>query len=295
MADEPVTSVSLEEPGEYVGPGQTSTPAPETPAPDAEPEPEGVVFNTNGEKLVPLKALREERGKRKESEKALSAKDEEINALKPKALRYDEAAQYLEQAKPIIERIRQQGVAPQQAAPVVDPAIEAEAVEYAKDFDLFTPEGKPDTARAMRILKRNDERAGRLAKEAVAPLQQHTAEQQSKALYHQYVNAPEVNGIKIDPEVLAQVWRTVPAHIAAQPNVAEVLYNTALGIQVRAGKGTKAPLAPVVTTESLGSGGAQPESFTHVDDKFLQASGMSKKAFTETRDRYKPGVTNSLE
>ena len=295
MDETAVASMSLE-PAEMVNPGapaaETPPPAPETPpppAPVAEDEPEGTIAAADGQKYVPLGAVKAERERRKEAEGKLT----ELEPLRQKAQKYDEAKDYLETARPYIEKARADLQRPQ--TPAVDPALEAEAIEYAKDFDLFTPEGKHDVARAMRIMKRNDERSAKQAQQAVSPILQTEAQRQSLGLYQHYLNQPEVNGVKVDPKFLAEQWQMVPQEISADPKVAQVLFINAIGRQILSGhKPISAPPPPLVT-ESVGHGRPSEVTLTEDSEKFLRASGMQPKEFKETRERYKPGQSNSLE
>lgn len=292
-------SMSLEESPEIVAPAGTVTPPAQEPvetppAAQEEPDPEGTVVIPQG-KVVPLTALQAERAKRKEADKLLSAKDQEIAAIKEKAQKYDEAAAYLQQAKPYIEKAKadfqRQSAPPEPQGPLT----EAEAVEYAKDFDLYTSDGKPDIARAQRIAARHEKLSERKAQQAVSPILQTEAQRQSNALFQHYAQQPEINGVKIDSQVLAQVWQTVPPDMIVQPGVAEVLFNNALAIQIRSGKVAKPAPPPVVPTESLGGGAAAPAPLSDVSQRFMSAAGIQKKTFTELREQFKPGQSNSLE
>ncbi len=304
MSEEIVGSVSLEEPT-IVGPGQpvVETPPVEAPAaPVVEEEPEGTITTPAG-KVVPLAALQAERGKRKEAESKLLA-DTEVAALRDKAAKYDQTAAYVQQAQPIIEAIRSRPdlvqLAKQPATKPPEPAgplSEQEAVEYAKDFDLYTADGKPDVGRAQRIAKRNADINARQMQQTVAPLVQSEAQRTSTALYQRYLNTPEVNGYKIDARYLSEAWNTVPPEmIAANPQVGEVLFRTALANQLLAGHKPAAVSAPpVIPTEPVGGGKPGEVVLTPIDEKFLSASGMKRADFQTTANAYKAGQSNSLE
>lgn len=299
--DAPTMSVSLEE---SEAPA-VETPPPAAPVAEAAPvspsantedaEPEGVVVAT-GEKYVPLAAVKAERERRKTAETNLSAKDQEIASLREKASKYDEAASYLQQAKPYIEKakadLQRQNTPPETQGPLSP----AEAEEYARDFDLYTADGKPDVTRAQRIAARHEKMSQRQAQQTVAPILQTEAQRTANALYQKYLNAPEVNGVKVDPRFLAEVWNIVPADmIAANPNVAETLYRTAIGNQMLAGhKPVQAP-PPVVPTESVGTGAQKDKPLGDMSQRFQQASRMKAADFKTTRESYTPGVANSLE
>lgn len=294
-------SMSLEEAPEVVTPAVTTPPV-ETPAPATEEaDPDGTISGAGGIKFVPLGAVKAERERRQAAEKAVKDKDTEVAGLKEKAQRYDEASQYLEQARPIIEKIKARpdilklaDQPPAPVTPVVDPAAEAEAVEYAKNFDLYTPEGKPDVPRAMRIIKFHDDRAAKQAQQAVHPILKTEAERQAQANFQHFVNQPEVNGYKIDPRLLREAFDNV-GEVAADPRVAQVLFMNTLGRQIIAGHKPITAPPPVVPTEALGGQVSQERPLTETSQRFMSAAGISKKSFTELREQFKPGQTNSLE
>lgn len=315
MAEEIATmGLSLDEPGEIVNPG--AQPPAEPPAEPAQPppaaaapppaeddaDPEGTIAAATGEKYVPLSALQAERGKRKESTRTLTAKETEIAGLKQKAQLYDEAAGYIQQAKPYIDALRanpglvqqiQQPPKPQEPA---GPLSDAEAVEYAKDFDLYTPDGKPDVARAQKIASRHDKMAERRAQQMVAPLVQNEVQRTSAGLYQQMLSRPEVNGVKVDATMLAEAFNTLNnAGVPITKDVAEVLFMNTIGRQILSGhKPTAAPPPPLVT-EGVGAGRPAEVSLNSQSERMLSASGIKRDTFMETRNGYKPGQHNSLE
>jgi len=295
--EQPTMNVSLEEPSEITSP--PLAPAAETPPdpPDATPlvddslEPEAVAA-ANGEQYVPLKAVKAERERRKEAENLAKQRDAEIAALKPKAEEFERAKSYLEQARPYIEKARQDLARPAQTTPAVDPALE----QYAKDFDLYTAEGKPDVTRAQRIMQFHDDRASKLAQQHMAPLVQHEANRTAQSLYQQYVSRPEVNGIKIDGRLLAEAFNMVgPELIAQNPAVAEVLYQNTIARQFLSGQRPMTAPAPVVPTESLGSNSAPEERLSSVAERMREAASIKTDDYKAIRGRYKAGQSNSLE
>lgn len=295
-------SMSLEEPQEIVTPAVTT---PQEPAPAAVPEdadPDGTIAGAGGVKFVPLGAVKAERERRQAAEKAAKDKDAEVAGLKEKAQRYDEASQYLEQARPIIEKIKARPdilkLADQPPAPVAEPQgplTPQEAIEYAKDFDLYKADGAPDVDRAQRIAKRHSDMNARQTQAAIHPILQTEAQRQSTALYQQYLQQPEINGIKIDPKFLAETWNSVPPEVSADPRVAQVLFMNTIGRQLLSGQKPILAPAPVVPTESLGGPANTDRPLSETSQRFMSAAGISKKQFTELREQFKPGQSNSLE
>lgn len=297
------TGLSLEQPGEIVGVTETP-PEPQTPPePPPNPEdadPEGTITGEGGIKFVPLGAVIAERGKRKEAEGKLK----DLPTLQQKAAAYDSASAYLEQARPVIEAVKRRPdlirLAQEPAPPPAEPAgplTLQEAEEFAKDLQLYLPDGKLDVATAQRIAARQDRIAERRATATVAPLQQTEATRQSSAYFAHYASQKDPSGnALVDVNVLREVWAGVPPEMSAKPEVAQVLYLTAMGKQVVEGKAPRitAP-PPVVPTESVG--GVKPPSgdLSETELKFMRAGGMKREEFIKVRDQYKPGSAFKFE
>lgn len=278
----------------------TPTAEPQAPAaqveaqtPPANPEdadPEGTVVDQGGQKLIPLSALAAAR------QAARDAKAEAA-ALKGKAEKLDQIAGEWQAAQPYIERAKQMVAnqpPPKQAA---GPLTDQDAIEYAKDLDLFTPDGQPDVARAQRLAARQEAIARGQAQQFVTPLVQHNAQTQSRTFLEQAAAFKDQKGNQVDRATLEKVWASVPPELSAQPNVAGVLWRVALAEQVLAGnyRGASPPPPPVTHSDALGGGGHAPASLTSMDHAFRSAADMSEKDFTATRERYQPGRVNSLE
>lgn len=291
MSELPDGAISLED--DPAPPQLENTAPPPVEAPAAPPnpddaDPEGVVVNQGGEKLVPLSALVAER----QAKAALKA---ENATLRPKAEQAENIAREWQAVQPIIQRAQQQQQPPPKPA---GPLSADEAVEYARDLDLFTADGKPDVDRAQRLAARHEKLADRQAQAQMAPLLQHTAQGQSRNNFEQAAAFKDAHGHQIDRGILETVWNAVPSEMSAQPQIAAVLYRQALAETVLAGKyrGAAPPPPPPVThTESLGGGNAVPQTLNSIDHQFRQASDMSEKQFTAIRSKYQPGGTNSLE
>jgi hypothetical protein len=141
-------SVSLEDDNPSLE-SLSQPPEPEPPAPEPPPqaaanpddvEPEGVVVNPSGEKLVPLKALVATREKAREKDAALEAKEQEIIALREKATKYDQVAGEWQAAQPLLQQLRNGSYQP---APQ-KPQVNEKAAEYAKFLDLYKSDGTPE-------------------------------------------------------------------------------------------------------------------------------------------------------
>lgn len=291
MSEMPAGAMSLED-----DPTPAPEPEPQAPAPEAEPapvaaadpDPEGTVVNPGGEKLVPLSAvaaLRQEK----------QALKQQIDQLRPKAEKVDQVVAEWQAAQPLIQRALYQPQAPPPPAPA-GPLSEQEAIEYAKELDLYTPEGKPDTGRAQRIAARNESLAERKAAAMVAPLHQQTAEAQSDAnLAAVMAHAQKTRAV--DPAIVQEVWKIVPREMSARPDVAKVLWHVAHSQSVLAGR-VAAPVTappPPVITESVGGDKSKPAALTATAQAFRQAADITPKEYEKIASRYEPGKANSLE
>jgi hypothetical protein len=185
---------------------------------------------------------------------------------------------------------------PRQAEKPAGPLSEADAVEYAKDLDLYKTDGTPDIARAQRLAARQEALADRKAQQYIQPLQQQSAQQQSAANLQVVSTWKDQTGATVDPAILKELWQTMPPEMTAQPNIAAVMYRVAIGETVLRGKHKTPtqPPPPVVETASLGGQSARPELSTF-ERNFIGATDMKPKEYEEISGRFKPGERNSLE
>lgn len=292
MSEMPAGAMSLEDDPTPAPEPEPQAPAPvDPPAPvaAADADPEGTVVNPGGEKLVPLSAvsaLRQEK----------QALKQQIEQLRPKAEKVDQVVAEWQAAQPLIQRALYQPQAPPPPAPA-GPLSDQEAVEYAKELDLYTPEGKPDTGRAQRIAARNESLAERKAQAMVAPLHAQTADAQSNANLAAAIAHADKQKMGVDPGILRQVWSIVPKEMSARPDVAGVLWRVALAESVMAGN-FRAPVnapPPPVMTESVGGDRSKPAALTATAQAFRQAADITPKEYEKIASRYEPGKANSLE
>lgn len=277
---------------------EAAPPAPATPPPAEDTDPEGTIEGTGGVKFVPLGAVVETRGKLKETKAALEAKEAELAQYREKASKLDAIQQEWNAVQPLIQQVRNGTYQP--PAPVQKPAgplSPQEAVEYAKDLDLYKADGTPDVDRAQRLASRQEAIAQRQTQAAIAPFQQQTAQQQSATLFEQAAGWKDKAGATVDRETLRQVWAMVPPEVSSQPNVASVLYRVAVAESMMQGKykGAPTPPPPVVPTESLGGGIPGRSELSTVEKNFLSAVDMKPKEYEDISSRFKPGERNSLE
>lgn len=264
---------------------------PETPPPVAatteDTDPEGTVVNPGGEKLVPLGALAATRQQLRAEKEARERIEAETEAAKREL---EQIRGDWQRVQPLITQLRQ-------PPPAVVPQVDAEAVQYARDLDLYKADGQPDVERARRILDHNARLADDRVKQAVQPLYQQTAQQQSAANFQTAANFTDKNGVKVDKAILQRIWGLVPPELSANPETAGVLYRQAVAEMVLSGAyktPTQAPAPPVIT-ESLGGNTSQSKELTALDRNMLTAASIKPKDYESIAANYKPGQTNALE
>lgn len=301
MSDVAPGSVSLEDDNS----AQFDAPPPTPEAPAATPpepvasedtEPEGVVVNPNGEKLVPLNVVADLRGKVRETKSALEAKDAEIAALKDIKAKYDQVAGEWQAVQPLIQQLKNQPPPPPATPKPAGPLSPQDAIEYAKDLDLYKADGTPDVDRAQRLAARQQTLAQQSAQQLVQPIYAHTAQQQSRLQLEQMAQMKGPNGIAVDRGTLEQIWGMIAPEMSARPEVAAMLWRQALAETVLNGK-YKAPVTappPPVQTESLG-GTAPVRELSQIDRNMMQAATIKPKEYETISANFKPGQSNSLE
>lgn len=301
MSDLNPGSVSLEE--SEAPPPAVETPAvvtetPPPPAPAVDDDPEGTIEGSGGVKFVPLGAVVETRGKLKEAKAEIEARDAKIAELSKKAELADKIKNEWDAVQPLVQSLRNGTYQPPK--PVEKPAgplSAQEAIEYAKDLDLYKADGTPDVDRAQRLAARTEALADRRAEARVAPLHQQTALQQSTVLRQQIGQIKDASGQVVNQAYLDKVFAGVPPEMAARPEIASVLYYAAKGMEAHEGKGSKAitPPPPVVTTESLSNATPGRSELSQFERNFIQSADMKPKEYETISSRYKPGERNELE
>jgi hypothetical protein len=292
VAPEPVTP-----------PVEAQTPLEQAPPVQEDPEPEGTVEIPQG-KVVPLAALQGERAAKREADAARQRAEAEANDLKQKlgAIQNE-----WNQVQPLIQQLRSGQIPPRlqpkpPTPPSKGPLSDQEAIEYARDLDLYKSDGSPDVDRAQRLAARQAAISQKSAQAEVQPLKELTAQQRSNAYFQHYAGLKDKAGQPmVDPKILRDVWLWAPAELSSQEGVAQVLFNQAIAESVIQGKykgfTVQAPTAPPPPVHSEGLGGGNPGKTepSAFDRRAMEAANLSQKDYTEIANRFKPGERNSLE
>ncbi len=266
-------------------------PAPEpvlTPEPVPEPEEPGAVV-VGDQKLIPLSALLSEREKSK--------------GLREKADQFDQMSGYVAQAKPYIEFLQAhpdvmtRALAPAPVAAPVAPAVDPMAEQLAKTLDLYTPEGKPDTARAQSLMTLIDTVAEQKAEAKVKPIADRTLKSKADENFQRALVTVAPNGHRVDPTVLRGLWDKLPAAVTADEQVASILVYSALGYDVMhkpVGTAT-APLPTPVVTEGNTGRQSTPVALSTFDERIAAHRGIAPAKYGELLTGFTKGRPSALE
>jgi len=292
MSDEGL--VNLEEDGPAVEaafpaePAAAEAPATEAPVEAAAEQPAEVeAVEVAGQRYVPagvLRELQEERKQRKELQKQNADLDAYARDSRP----------YVEflKANPGLINGRQQQAQP--AAPqqeTADPQTEA----LAKTLDLYTPEGKPDLARAGTIRQMMTATAQQIAQQTIAPMREESDQTKSARNFQVALGIKSADGRSPSQQALAQIWRTMPASQTADPNVASILALTALGLDSVSTKPLPAaPAQAPLVTEGQGGGPRRP-SLSAMEQSIARDRGMKEADWAANTKGFTPGRANQLE
>jgi hypothetical protein len=289
MSDEGL--INLEDDGP-VQPPVSPAPSGEAPpvaaaeqVPAAPPEEPEDAVEVGGQKYVPVGAVIAERKARQ--------------ALQAKAERVDELEKYARDSQPYVEFLKanpglisgRQPAAPTPQPEHVDPQTEA----LAKTLDLYTPEGKPDLARAGTIRQMMTATAQQIAQATIAPIQEESAQTRSARNFQVALQIKDKDGRSPSQAALMQIWRTMPASQTADPNVASILALTALGLDsVHQARPPVASALPPLITEGQGAA-PRRASLSSLEQSIARDRGITEAKWAENTKGFAPGKANQLE
>ena len=271
-----------------------------TPQPEADPEPEGVIevsVADQKQRVVPVTVIAAERQRVRAAEREKVTK--EYEPLKAKAALADQLQQDVQALQPHIDYLKAHPELLQREQPPELQAVSDEDAErYARDYELYSASGL-DLGKAKRIIARQRDEVKRVAAEAaqaaVRPVAESNAIQQSKQNFLWAASQRSADGRPlVDPTVLMEEWKQIPAELAAQPQVAELLLEKAIGRQLRSGK--QPPAAPdrdPLFSEPSG-GRAQGYQISELERKVSRNAGISEADWSKAATTYKPDQINVL-
>jgi hypothetical protein len=264
-------------------------------APPADDPDEADVQDVAGQKMVPYPALR-------------AARDE-ARALKEKAAKFDEVSTWYAQHKPYVDFLQANPdlLKPRQApapapAPTATPEQDEALVSLARTLDLYTPEGKPDAARAATIRNLVKSEAKTIAQEAVKPIAEMTTRERAQVNYQHALNVTMPNGQKPNPATLAAIWKNGDPNVLATADGAALAVMMAVGAEMMSGQPQTTPAPqpqppgqPPVVTEPAGSRHVNRAPISEFEQRVMNIRGISPQKYAEYTKEFRAGQTNVLE
>jgi len=237
------TAVNLEDDG-VQPPAPSPTPEPVAePPPEPAPEPAEPDVEVEGQKYVPLAALKAEREKARQEAESLKQQVQTI-------------ASQLQAQQGFVDFVKNHpNLIQPQAAPPAEPTQNPMAVEMAQRLALFKPDGTLDVDAGSRTITMFEQLAEQTAQKYVAPLQQSRDQQASMANFQRMAaTVKDADGHPVNQQALQTLWSQLSPSETAKPEVAAFLALTALGLDRAANKSLRSPEAPppVVMTEASG-------------------------------------------
>jgi uncharacterized protein (DUF3084 family) len=231
----------------------------------------------DGDKLVPLSAVIALRGRMKE----IRGKLDSATTQASKASALEAQLQTLKQQVAELEPYAQAYQVLQQTAKP-DP-VEEDTTEYqeiARDFDLYTPEGQLDIARAKRVAARERRTAEAVAKAQVAPMQQQAVSSASQAMLGRALVTKGPSGMSPNPDILRTVWARLDPALTSTQEGALQAWNVAMGYTAATQAPTTAKPAvvvpdPLFTEKAGGRSTPTTVSLSESDRRAAKEVGLS--------------------
>lgn len=271
---------------------------PQQPPHEDELEPDGVVEVAPGRRMVDVSVVAAERKRARElAEKTI--REKELAPLQEKANRADALQQALDTVKPYLEQLKQQQQPARPAQAPEEQISDADAEREARELQLYDKDSKLDVTTAKRIIARRraetKQAALEAAQEATAPLVQNTARERSARNFETYAKAlvgPDGN-LMADPQVVVDLWKSLPPDLTQHAEVAEIVMDAALGRSQRQknkGRTVAPPSREPVFTEA--AGGRITQDYTPSEN--AKKMGLTQTDLKESAKTYRPGDVSPI-
>lgn len=241
------------------------------------------------------------------AKKALRASERRVKELEPVANRSREIEDKLEAASPYIAAIannprlkaealravtgtRTTGERVEQPTEDEDP----DAAAVAEELGLYqSDQSTPDIARARRVLNRLDQRNGRQTDERIRPFAGAVLGSRAETTLNRIAALTDDNGTPLATiESINEVASKLPRHLLANEDVAELVLNSAIGIDRRKGRTPKPQDEPVFLERQGGRRVARSETIDEGTRASLERLGISEKDYAASSKRLEEGVQN---
>jgi hypothetical protein len=213
------------------------------------------------------------------AKRELRAANRKVKELEPVAASAKEIGGQLERAQPIINAVLANPKLLAEAARIakgtrtsndgtVQPSEteDPDAAAYAEDAGFYLSDNQtPDVARARRVLDRLDARHGRQTREIVSPIAGTVLGSRAETNLQSMMRMTDDEGVPLaTPESIREVASKLPSNLLANPEVADLVLNSAIGLDRRNKRSPKAPDEPLFL-DRPGGGRGRRESAVDAD------------------------------
>jgi len=253
-----------------------------------------------GNEMVPVSALIS-------AKKALKAATKAVKELEPIAQRAREVDERLNRAQPIIDavinnpKLRAEALrigrgVPQTSDRVEQPSTDEDpdAADFAEIQGYYLADGvTPDVVRARRALTILDKRSGRQTDERIRPLAGLTLNQKANENLRDAANMTDADGTPLaSRESIQEVATQLPAHLLANPQVLDLVVNSAIGLDRRKGRTPKPIEEPLYLERQGGRRGSSEPAITPDEKRTLERLGLTEADYKKSTQRLEQGVAN---
>lgn len=259
---------------------------PETETTVEEPDAEAAALavDMGGNKMVPLSALIA-------AKKDGKAARDRVKELEPIAESATRIGTQLQSAQPIIDavlnnpRLRAEALryanGTRTSADTTDQPDDPDAIAMAEEMGFYQADGTtPDAARGARVLAKLDARHGKQTDERLRPLASVTLGGKAESNIRAALAATDGDGTPwATRESIEEVVKQLPRELLADPQVADLILNNAIGIDRRKGRTPKPQDEPLFLERQGGGTRTREVPLTAFEQRHIQASGISEKEY----------------
>jgi hypothetical protein len=259
------------------------------------------VDDGKGNKMVPVSALIS-------AKKALKAATKAVKELEPIAQRSREVDERLNRAQPVIDaiinnpklraealRISQGTNATADTRAAADPDDDPDASAMAEEFGFYRADGvTPDVERGRRILSRLDTRHGKQTDDRIRPLAGLTLNQKANENLRDAAQMTDPDGTPLATrESIDEVAKQLPAHLLANPQVLDLVINSAIGLDRRKGR-TPKPVEEPLYFERQGSRRRAEPVVSAQEKATLERLGLTEADYKKSGERLEQSRGRSI-